>query len=122
MSKSEESVLRFVRGERPLAELERAGVFVELTPNGCQIDNPFNIAVTVSPRDVARGILNLRHSPTALENWAIVVLGASNLIDFDAEFETDPLADRLKGVLWDLTFQHSLTEEAVTLSEALSKR
>ncbi len=58
------------------------------------------IEITVD--DLLLGFENYLANDVELQEWASLILGASNIFAFDTD--TDPRFDDLVGMLWDATF------------------
>ncbi len=114
-----ELILAFVRGERSWKVLEKAGVYIEFRPDGYEIDNPWKLTATASPRDVALGILVYYRSSEQLRRLAGIILAGSSFLDLSDEFETTPEGDVLLNALWDATFGDEINQEAVRVAEGL---
>lgn len=93
------AVLEAVRGLRGWDALTSIGITVKVGEAGCEIDNPLQQVVRVSPRDVAEGLVRLSGDPRALQRWASVLLAGSTFLDL--QLEDDPYGQALLDGLWD---------------------
>src|SRR5947209_20332789 len=79
-----EVIRQVVRGERPWTDLRTAGIQIDLEAgdgpiastmagNRCTIRNPRRVTGAADLRDLAHGLLTLRHAPSKLRPWAFVL-------------------------------------------------
>jgi hypothetical protein len=115
-------ILSFVRGKSSWQVLERAGIYIEHKNDGYEIDNPWQLVVTIFLRDMAQGLMVYRRSPDQLQRWAGIILAGSSFLDFSEEFETTPEGDILLNALWDAAFGDEISQEALSAMEGILKR
>ena len=102
---STKSVFNVVHGLEPWTVLRKYGV--------CHHGNTWTFApslveVSVTADDLITGFKNYANDKSALREWAMFILAASNLISFDA-LEEDPRGDRLLEALWQAAFEEEVT-------------
>lgn len=75
--------------------------------------------LSISPRDLAQGLLNLRDDPSALADWAGFVLVMTENLKFDRPSEQ---SDRLLAAVWQLAFGAPLSPAMIRLAESVVSR
>lgn len=96
-----------VRGERSVKELAAANT------RGVDVQG-------FSPADVAEGIINLKHDPSALSEWANFILATSDgtrVRGADADYW-----DRLLSGIWELALGSGANVPIVALAYAIRAR
>lgn len=111
-------ILGIIRGELPLSTLEEIGVNVIFGEQSCEISAELPIIVNPSAYDIAHGILTYLAKPNEMSQWALFLMGASQIIDFEA-LESHPQGDLLIGALWDASFEGRISNKAVMVAESL---
>jgi len=111
-------VLGVIKGELPLSTLEEIGVHVTFREQSCEINTEVPIIVNPSASDVAHGLLTYLSNPDELAQWALFLMGASQIVDFEA-LESHPQGDALVSALWDASFEGRINEEAIKIAESL---
>jgi len=122
MTEAANLILAFVRGEQSWRALEKAGVYIEIKDDGYEIDNPWQLNATASPRDLALGFLAHHRTPERLQRWAGIILAGSAFLELAKEFETTCDGDILLNALWDASFGDGISHEAVRVAEDLARR
>lgn len=112
-----EAALAAVRGLRDWASLESLGVIVRIGESECDIDNSSQHVVSVSPRDVAEGLVRLSSDPDSLRTWANVLLAGSNFLDL--KLEGDPYGQILLEGLWDASDEGRVRRSALLAAREL---
>lgn len=113
-SSNDATLLAVVRGERPLADLPQT-TFVTRHVTGIACG-----PVPVSASDLAEGIVNLKHDPAALADWANFVLSASDC--FAVDDDAREYWDRLIARVWELAFGARLATRTLALAFAVRAR
>ncbi len=109
-------IVDVVRGLRPVADLQMAGVYMTRIPGGYEVDNRRGIEAQARIRDVAEGLLRYRARIEELRAWARVILMGAG-VDLADEFETRHEGHVLLDALWDLSFDGVLEDDMVCLVE-----
>lgn len=120
-AEASELIRAFVRGERSWRALEKAGVYIELRGDEYEIDNPWQLVVKASLRDIAQGLLAHRISNDQLRHWAGIILAGSSFLDL-SEFETTSEGNILLSAIWDAAFGDEVSQDAVNVAGRLIKQ
>jgi hypothetical protein len=120
MSKPQELILAFVRGEQSWRTLEQVGISIKLEDDRYEIDNPWQMTVEASLRDVAQGLLAYWRRPDQLKGWAGIILAGSSFLELSEEFETTPEGDILLNSFWDAAFGDEVGQDAMNIAKDLA--
>jgi hypothetical protein len=112
-------ILAFVRGEWSWEILGKAGIYIELREDRYEIDNPWQVTVEASLRDVAQGLLAYWRRPDQLKGWAGIILAGSSFLELSEEFEATPEGDILLNSLWDAAFGDEVGQDAMNIAKDL---
>jgi len=107
------ALLKVVHGDAAWESLARWGVRIRPTPDGIEVDNPSAVITRIGERDIAQGMLRLRHDPTRLQEWARTLLAVSILVEINTDGSV--YAERLLEELWELSEGHDLSGGAVAI-------
>jgi hypothetical protein len=113
-------ILAFVRGGQSWEMLKKAGIYIELSDDRYEIDNPWQVTVEASLRDVAQGLLSSWRSPDQLRGWAGIILAGSSFLELSEEFEATPEGDILLSSLWDAAFGDEVGQDAMNIAKDLA--
>jgi len=117
MPDADQVILEVVRGLRDPSSLSSIGVNVTFNKGMLEIDNATSLLVVAQSRDVAKGLLRLRHDPQALQRWASFLLASSAIIDLS--LEDDQYGDVLLEGLWDAHGGGPVRPGAIAAAEEL---
>ncbi len=113
-----ELILQVVRGERPWTDLQSLGITIQLLGMKSIVENPRRVEAVAGASDVARGLLRHRQHPTALREWAQVLMAGIPFLDL--ELGDNEVGDELLHALWDLVFGEPIPEATFELAERLA--
>ena len=116
-SQDEETILEFVRGERPWNELQAVGIRIKLDGDRCEVENPRQIIAVANAHDLAQGLLKYLSDREKLRTWAFIVQAASVFVDLDVE--QHPNGEVLLDALWNAAHGNPVAEESVQAAEQL---
>jgi hypothetical protein len=77
------------------------------------------VFLSISSRDLAKGLLNLKDDPPALADWAGFILIMSEHLKFDRPGEH---SDRLLAAIWQLAFGAPVSGAMIRLAESVVSR
>jgi hypothetical protein len=77
------------------------------------------VFLSISSRDLAAGLLNLKDDPLALADWAGFILIMSEHLKFDRPGEH---SDRLLAAVWQLAFGAPVSGAMIRLAESVVSR
>ena len=122
---AENVILGVVRGDRPLIDLQVAGVVVDQTVRDAEvqysIQNSFHLLVTATAGDIATGLLHYEKQPEALGYWARTIMAGSDFVDLALD-EDDPVGDRLMDALWKASYGEPIPPDVFKVAKAVKKR
>ena len=108
-----------VRGDRPWSELADIGISVKSHGDKVVIANPRQLSVSVGAADRAQGILNYKHDPVKIREWAPMIL--ADAISCDLRLKDDPDEQGLLAAMWDISFGKGLSKEGLTLAQRFAR-
>lgn len=117
----EGAILRAIlRGEQPIETLKETTIRV--CANRVYRDTPTaaDVFLSLGSADIAEGLLNLKHDPAALADWARFILITSDHLTFN-DRHTD-YCDRLLSTIWDIAFGKPVRETAIRLAQSICTR
>lgn len=108
-----------VRGDRPWSDLADIGISVRIDGDKVEIANPRQLSVSVGAADLAQGILNYKHDPVKIREWASMIL--ADAISCDLRLKEDPAEQGLLAAMWDISFGKGLSAEGLALAERFAR-
>lgn len=116
----ERLVTEFIRGDADPTELTQAGLQLELSESGVQLEEPPGVpVVTPSTSDVASGLLaRWARGGEPLAVWARVLL-AANFIDLK-DLEDHPDGGLLLDAVWEAAGGAEVDERAIDVARRLA--
>jgi hypothetical protein len=112
-----EVLRQFVRGERPWTDLAPLGVSVERHGGRYEIRWLSDLSLPLESRDVAAGLLALRHDPERRRSWADILLGMS-FLELDRTL-VGPEGESLLAALWDAAAGREPSPSAMAVADML---
>lgn len=108
-----------VRGDRPWSELADIGITVRIDGDKVEVANPRQLSVSVGAADLAQGILNYKHDPVKIREWASMIL--ADAISCDLRLKDDPGEQGLLAAMWDISFGKGLSDDALALARRFAR-
>ncbi|GAA0587503.1 hypothetical protein [Rhizomicrobium electricum] len=96
----------------------RGEQLAEVLPPTC-VSEGAPVLLSISSRDLALGLLNLKDDPLALADWAGFVLMMTDHLKFDRPSEP---SDRLLTAVWQLAFGVPVSPGMIRLAESVVSR
>jgi hypothetical protein len=117
----EAAIIRaIVRGEQSVGTLNQTTVRITARGLVRRFGSPAMLFLSVTPRDLADGLFNLKADPKALADWARFILVASDLFAFE-DRHTD-YRDRLLRIIWDLALGTPVGAPVIQFAHAVRSR
>lgn len=100
----EAALFAVVRGTRSPLSLRDEGLAVHIIEDRVEVEGFPGAPIVVAVEDVAQGLVTLARQFQDLKEWARFILGASNVVSFDEQFERSDEGDALLSAIWDSAF------------------
>lgn len=113
-------ILDFIRGDLLWTKLSAVGIDINfIDDDNCEIIGKNRIVVVPEVEDIIIGILKLYKMTNAIQKWATIILGSSNIIDLK-KIESDINGDEILNILWDLSGGIELNNQQLELLKVLT--